>query len=204
MHRAREACLATLALVLLVGGPAAAAQIVALSPPVQGVAPGAQLSLALEMDFDEPTVGGGVEIGFDPAALELVAFAFDGALGDDPALRLFCPGAAPGCGAFDGPGLLVAFGQITGLAGSRVVGELTFRALALGSTAVTLGPNDAPAGPFFSAASGLEQDVSFAGATVQVPEPATLALVAAGLLALGARPARYRITSKPSKFGWPR
>jgi hypothetical protein len=189
--RAAVVSISILLLTLGVARGADAAQVIDLVPNAPGGAPGAVLTLSLALSFEEPSVGGGVEIAFDMARLEFVSFAFDATLGDDPALQLFCPGVAPGCQAFDGPGLLVAFGAVGGLSGSRAVGALAFRVLAPGPAEVTTGPNDAPAGAFFSAVTGLEQDVTVGSATLaNVPEPASALLVAAGLVALTARSRR--------------
>jgi hypothetical protein len=84
-----------LAIIVLAGiwlgfaaGAARALNIVSLTPITQEVSLGETVLVSVEIQFDDPTLGGGIDLLFDESVLEFVSFAFDPGLGDDPAFRL--------------------------------------------------------------------------------------------------------------------
>ena len=64
-------------LVLLGSAPAEALNVIGLSPDSTYAETGTDFTLDLTMDFDELTVGGGVEVGYDSAVLTFLSFSFD-------------------------------------------------------------------------------------------------------------------------------
>jgi hypothetical protein len=174
--RLRSIAIAAAALCLGMASGARALQVVSLAGPGAAVALGAPVDVEIRMSFDDPTLGGGVEIAYDATRLSFQSFAFDGALGDDPAFRL-----APSDGSLEDP-LIVAFGEFGGLGGARRVGVLRFVATGLGAASVQAGANVLPAGPFVSVTTFAAQDVEFEGTSIAiVPEPGTAWLLACGL-----------------------
>jgi hypothetical protein len=165
---------------------ARALNLISLTPITQEASLGETVLVALQIQFDDPTLGGGVDIVFDVSVLGFVSFEFDAGLGDDPAFRL-TPSDPAG-----GNRLVLGFGDFAGLAGSRTVGTFTFDAVGPGTASLTTVSNALPAGPFISAASPPDLLlVEFEGSTVEVvPEPGTLGLLAlgsGGLLLVGSR-----------------
>ena len=152
-------------------GPAApvVAPTVFMTPSSQNVQPNGTVTIDLQMDFtEEPTLGGGTDINFDPARLTYVSFTFDPAFDDDPAFR-----RQPD---LESPGVLnaLAFGKFSGLTGPARVGTFTFQATgARGTTALTMDADEPGgfAGPFVSAITFLEMEVVFTGADVNVGAP---------------------------------
>jgi hypothetical protein len=163
----------------LVAPPAAALNIVRLVPSAAQVAPGATADVTLEIDFSDPTLGGGVEVTYDSARLGFLSFDFAPGLGDDPAFRL-----SPASGSSAVP-LVLAFGSFDGLGGALTIGTLHFEALSPGAAGLATGPNAQPAGPFVSAVSFDVQAVDFRGASLLVvPEPSSLSLLGVGVAAV--------------------
>ena len=185
--------LSRLAIIGLVGvwiglpvGAARALNVMSLTPVAQEASLGESVLVTLQMEFDDPTLGGGVEVLFDESVLEFVSFVFDAGLGDDPSFRL-TPSVPTG-----GNRLVLGFGEFGGLAGSRAVGVFSFDAVGLGLANLSTGPNVQPAGPFVSAASPPDLlVVGFEDSTLLVvPEPGTLGLLtlgSGGLFLLGSR-----------------
>ena len=135
-------------------------------------------------DFsDVDTLGGGFDIFFNSAVLGYVSFEFgdSATIGDDPAFR-----RAPD--VLDGELNGIAFGNFDGVGGVFQLGVLTFEALAVGASELSMaenegGPPDNPGG-FFSIA-GTPIDIDFGGAdVVVVPLPAGLLLMLSALGAL--------------------
>lgn len=173
-------------------GAARALNQISLTPISQEASLGETVLVTLQFQFDDATLGGGVDVVFDESVLGFVSFEFDEDFGDDPAFRLN-PSDPMG-----GNRLVLGFGDFAGLSGSRAVGTFTFDAIGLGTADLSTAPNTLPAGPFVSATSPSDPfEVKFEGGTVSVvPEPGTLGLLAlgsVGLLLLGSRSRARRI-----------
>jgi hypothetical protein len=153
-----------------------ALNLISLTPLTQEASLGESVVVTLQMQFDESTLGGGVDLLFEESILAFVSFDFDPGLGDDPGFRLD-PTSPTG-----GNRLVLGFGDFNGITGSKAIGTATFDAVGLGLANLSTAANVQPAGPFVSAASPLDLlPVEFEGGTVMVvPEPSTL-----GLLILG-------------------
>ncbi len=173
---------ATFALAL---GTGAHAAIIDIKPATTTVGIGNQVTLTLVGDFiDEPTIGGGIDVFFDSAALSFVSFEFlDAAIvGDDPDFR-----RAPD--VLDGELNGIGFGNFDGMDGAGPIAVIVFEALATGLTIVDLGineggPPDNPGG-FFNL-DGASQVVGLDGAKVTVvPIPAGFLLLGSALVAVG-------------------
>lgn len=162
--------------------PMVEAATLSLKPIVAQVALGEQVLLSVEMDFsDDPTIGGGFDIFFEPSFVRFVSFSFDAALGDDPAFRSDPQGLATEVSE-------IGFGNFAGISGPAIVGTVVFDTLAAGTTRFTLADNDSLVGPFFSAATSRQQLVTYEGADVgiaAVPLPPSVLLLTCGLIGLG-------------------
>lgn len=180
----------------LVAAPEAAAQnAVSLAPSSSMVQLGSSADLALVVDFTDPALGGGIVIEFDTARLAFASFDFDAAAPDDPSFRLVCPSAAPACGSFPGPGVLVAFAVDTivfpAVTGTHTLGTVRFDPIVEGNTALTLREDDSVAGPILG--TGVFASPTLSGATVDivpsngipVPTIATPWLLVLGLVVIG-------------------
>jgi hypothetical protein len=179
---------------------AQAAVEVKFSPDVLEVLVGETVGLDIVADFSsDPTIGGGVDILFDPTRLAFAGFAFLGTgLVLDPSFS-----RAPTAGGA-GELLGLGFGNFAGVGGPGTVGTVSFEALAPGSSTVSLRVNDGRVGmpgAFFSAASFSEQTALFGSAQVtavsSVPLPGALGLLASALLGVPAV-ARRRSRTVPS------
>ncbi|MDX1648437.1 MAG: cohesin domain-containing protein [Myxococcota bacterium] len=182
------AALAAALLLTLATGGAHALNELRLVAPAAPVAVGDALDVALQLDFDETTLGGAVAVSYDASVLGLIGVTFDGALPDDPDFR--CPSAGlPGSVSCPGTPGFVSFGTLAGLPTGQAlaVATLGFTALAPGTSPLGL----AVASPF-SDPVGAPLGISRVGTSVQVvPEPAP-ALLAAGAVALAAGLRRRR------------
>jgi subtilisin-like proprotein convertase family protein len=134
-------------------------QLAATGPSV-----GSEIQVELTMDFSDTTVGGGVTLAYDPAAVVLEDIEFDPSLGDDPDFR--CPGSAVINCPLD-PAFL-SFGSVAGLSGQKTVAVVTLRLIGTVSTAIALEPASA-----FGAMDGTELSASLTGVVVEgvVPVP---------------------------------
>lgn len=138
--------------------------VVHFSPSSQLVAPGQTFGVSLLADIPDPIIGWGVTLSFDPAVISLVGFTIGS--------QWFAAGSSLGGLAFSAP----VGGPDNGLA------DLTFIALAPGSTALRayVDPTNLTQG--FALPDGSFAEVSFADAAVTVvPEPRAVTLFVFGL-----------------------
>ncbi len=162
-------------LVLVLRTPAQALSLLSLDPAFQEVGLGSQVTVDLRMQFDEATVGGGLDLFYDPTQLDFVSFQFHPGLGDDPGLQRQPDDLL---GELRGLG----FGNFSGLTGALLVGTFTFNTLDLGITLLSMAVNAGglgQPGPFVSAETFEEQEVTLQGAAISIvtPEPRTLHLM---------------------------
>lgn len=145
---------------------------------------GEEFTITLAMDFSgDPTLGGGVDVLWDPLLLDLVSW--DPLPFGDPDFGRIGDIDAQG-GFVDG----FAFGDFNGLEGPADVATITFVALTAGTTAVMPRGDDTVgamlAGCFVSAVTFQCQAVSFADAGVVISEGAVVPLPSAAWLLLTA------------------
>ena len=128
------------ALVLTAYGSAAYANVVSLSPTVQVVGVGDEVSFDIDIDFINSTVGGAFDVFYNPSILEFVSFEFDATFltsVSDPDFAIMpdnclSGGAAiSGCSAGDAELNGLGFGSFDGISGNHTVGTLTFQAIDL-------------------------------------------------------------------------
>ena len=179
------------ALAVLGFGAAANAASVNITPTsVDGALIGDIITFEISIDFtDDPTLGGGFDVNWDPNALQLVSFSDTVILGDpafgrppDDCAQVACVGGL-GAGTLQSWGV----GDFAGLT-FGVVGQVSFEVLAgaIGGTIVALGPTQGIAGPWVSAidfVSIIEPDYGSATVTA-VPVPAAVWFMLSGLAAL--------------------
>jgi hypothetical protein len=161
---------AALVLALLMGVDAQAANTGALAPTDSSIPLDELAALSVEIDFDDATLGGGLVITPGPGLL-FESFSFDAGFPDIPALRLVCPDAGePACDDFAGPGVLIAFGQLSGLSGSHTVGSLVLQGATPGAIPVAMAEDEpgGVAGPFVPTIGGTFEAPTFSGAEVEV------------------------------------
>jgi hypothetical protein len=165
---------ATLALAGVCGAASAAGHLV-ITPASKSVTPGASFSLKVRGDaFSDSLVGGGFNLGFDPALLSLDSVAINTALWE----------FAPAAGAINNAtGKLsdVAFNSfLNSPTGGFEAATLNFTAKAAGTGMVTLSAS--PSFPFANTGAEVVA-VTFGSAqvTAAVPEPASLAMMLLGL-----------------------
>lgn len=177
--RAGAAAAAAVALLGLASSGRASVSV-RVEPGAASTAVGATFQVALVADLDDPVLGWGLDLAFDPAVI-----APTGAPAIGPLWNL-------GVGSADGDGLaggVLPGPAATGVAGTDVLlAELEFRALAPGFSELVLSytPADFTEG-FALDPSGFATDVELGGGSVTVvPEPATGALLGASLAALAA------------------
>lgn len=180
----RHLCAASALLLAAQGGWAAS---LFLDPAGTDTPVGDEAALTLMMDFasNEATIGGGVDIDLT-GPLSFVSFV--------PS-AYFTSAADP---AFSGHGSThadgdyeVHFGHFNGLSGRHALGVLTVRLEGVGQGHVNLSANSFWGG-FYRADDGAAMAPSFAGAVVPVPEPASVAMLLAGLAAIGTAVRRRR------------
>ncbi len=182
-----------------------------LTPAYQDSGPpplGEAVSLDLMMNFAaDPTLGGGVEIHYDPTRLDFGSWDFnDGSdpvndpFPDDDSLSLvLAPGDThAGHPQPVEPGrIILGFGNFVPLAGPFRVGTLALETLGItGPTFVNLVGNDIPAGDFLSANTFAPQVPVLQGAEVNIiPLPAAVWMLLGGLGILGAGSRRKSATA---------
>jgi hypothetical protein len=199
-RRAAGCWIAAFVLLLSAPGPAAADNILGLSADDPPVPISTEFSITLSMDFDEPLIGAGVDVLFDPSLVELVSVSFDATLGDDPTLRLLCPSSDPACALFSVPhSVTLGWGSFSGLAGTHVVATAVFRGIAAGDAHFLIQESDGlggvvPFDPPFASAPALENTT-----VTIVPEPGVGVLLLWGLVCLGRAGARSPPTSRPMR-----
>lgn len=130
------------------------------------VQPGDTITIELRADFsDEATLGGGIDIGYDPAVLQFVSFTPE-ALGD-PVFRRAPDEAA---GQLSG----IAFGDFDGIDDASIlVGELVFEVSASAAeedTSISIGASTGVAGPFVSDVTLEAQALTFRPIVISVSE----------------------------------
>jgi hypothetical protein len=168
----RAAAMLALACALVIGSsiaaaPAHAVNAIDLTPSFRSIVAGTQTTYDLVIDFDQASLGGGIVVQFNPGVAGFGGFTFDGGFPDNPALRLVCPGVAPGCAFFPGPGVLIAFANSVGISGPQTVGQLKLTGAGVGTTALTLQEDSSVAGPFVAVAGSFDAP-TFTNATLEV------------------------------------
>ncbi|MCP4904460.1 MAG: PEP-CTERM sorting domain-containing protein [bacterium] len=155
-----------------------------LNPDTQDVLLGNTFQVDLMMDFSDVTVGGGVEITYDPLVL-FQSFAFDPSFVGDFGL------SSPTNNSLVQP-LEIGFGFFVlsephGESGLHTVGSATFLAIGTGTLQmITTGSSASSPGPFYDPLS-TPLSVNFGSSSVDItpiPEPSTAALIGLGLATL--------------------
>jgi hypothetical protein len=170
--------------VWLAAAPAPAAVIARVVAPAQAQL-GTSFDIELRASLSQPTLGWGLDLGFDPALVQRSG-----------APTIASPWTS--VAAADGDGLAGIYfppaGGV-GLSGADVLlAVVRFQAQALGVTQLTLSATISDLGEGFALdPDGFDPSVVFQGAQVTiVPEPHTAALVALGLLGLAVLAAQRR------------
>jgi hypothetical protein len=164
---------------VLLAVQAHATSIVALSPASESVGTGEFFSLQIVADLSAPVIGFGLDVQFDSSVIALVS---------PPAIGpLWTALAAP-----DGDSLAGA--SLGGVLGSNVLlATVNFVGVAPGSTAVTVTYTPADPTEGFALLAGGFDNATFQNATVTVPEPSTVSLLAIGAVAAGISSRRRRL-----------
>ncbi|AEG01749.1 VPLPA-CTERM sorting domain-containing protein [Methylomonas methanica] len=174
-------CHVALAVALFVAAQTAvASNALFLSPAEQTVDVSAgMVSLDLWMDFDDPTLGGGIDLTLNGP------LAFAGFTPSD----FFLNDADESFSGHSGPegtadnDYEIHFGDFSGLSGLNVLGTIEVSLTGAGSGVIDLAINSTW-GEFFNATTLAVQDVNLSGASVQitaVPLPAAIWFFAGGL-----------------------
>ena len=161
---------------------AAAQNVVSLTPASQSVdVTDPSVTIDLEIDFSDVTVGGGLEVTFDATRLAFDSFVFTA----DPNFLLLGPAPSETVQPLEvGFGWLI-IGPPFGVTGAHSIGTFTFTPLAEGSAFVQSAESVSSPGPFFAPGGVSPLAVSFDGASINVvPEPGIAAGLAMGSLAL--------------------
>ncbi|MEK6749872.1 MAG: putative Ig domain-containing protein [Pseudomonadota bacterium] len=133
-----------------------------LEPVDQYMYQGKQFAYNVYMDFsDDPTLGGGINIGFDNTKVQYISFLVNPQLGADPALA-----RQPDSLTISLNGL--GFGNFDGLWGPSLIGTVTFSPIAQGTANFTVAENAQPLGRFYSVRLFSAQTVKYTGANMLV------------------------------------
>ena len=160
----------------------AQASTVSLVPASPTVVQGDTIVLDLNVDFsDDPTLGGGLDIFYDPALVSFVSYDTNPGSGSDPA---FSRDPDDQGDKLEG----LAFGNFNGISGPVRIGTLTFDTLAAGTAIFGIDvTTNMLVGGFVSSVTFDTQMPDFVGATVEikpVPVPAAIWLFGTGLIGL--------------------
>jgi len=148
--------------------------IISLSPStVLFTGSGQQAVFDLIGDFStDPTMGGGLDIAFDPSVVNFVGFTWNWTA-DDPALRsvLTAPGVVE-----------IGFSNFSGISVNDTIGTVTFVSVGPGHTDFLLGPGTLGAGPLYSSVTYTEQTLDVHNAHTIMPLPGSAWLLGSALL----------------------
>lgn len=162
------------------------------------VVQGNYFQVDIYMDFtDDPTIGGGFDILYDPSRVSYVngSFLIAPTLDSDSAFTRDDDPAASALNqvevnAAEGKVIGAAFGDFIGLTGPSLVGSMTFLAENVGLASFGLSATEnLSIGNFISTFTLEPQDVSFAGTSISIspiPVPAAVWLMLSGLAGLAA------------------
>ena len=194
--------ISSVALLLLGSSQAAALNSIAVVPLTNPVTVGDEVSVSLVMNFTDATIGGSVDVSFEPGAISFSSFSFNTLLGTDANLSLVLQGtnlpADPADPMTVHFGFMAQAEATAGLSGQNlVVGTLVFDAVAPGTSTITTAYSLSSTGPFYNAEAPFsEMVVSFGSAQIAVtpapvvPEPSTALLFLVGLAGLSCRSVR--------------
>jgi len=160
------------------------ANVLFISPATSSVNTGDSFTLDIRGNFTDTTIGGGLDVMWDPAVVALSSLA-------DVTITLATADPWLTDKGSLSPGMLgnIFAGDFFGFSGNFDFASLTFTAIAAGSTQITLGGLDAinPWGDLFG--DSLNSSLTFDGASVDVsapseavPEPGSLLLIGSGLI----------------------
>ncbi|HIF91879.1 MAG: PEP-CTERM sorting domain-containing protein [Myxococcales bacterium] len=157
-------------------------------PASQSLAVGSELTLNIIMNFDEVTVGGGLEVTYS-SGLTFQSFDFDPTFTANFALSGPDPGST--AEALDISFGWLIFTGIGGETGTHTVGQLVFQANGPGLVQIVMAEeSNGNAGAYYGPANlNSPMNVEFGSATINVvpipiPEPQTGILLGLGLLGL--------------------
>ena len=194
--------ISSVALLLLGSSQAAALNSIELVPMTDTVNIGDEVSVSLMMNFSEATIGGSVDLSYEPGGISFSSFSWNTSLWTDANLSLVLQGinlpADPADPMTIHFGFLAQSGAAAGLSGQNLlIGTLVFNALTPGTSMITTAYSLSSTGPFYNATAPFpEMAISFGSAQITVhpapvvPEPSTALLFLVGLAGLSCRSVR--------------